>query len=154
MSQTPFTMRMSPSLVQFTKVSILLITKTTTGLWSVLATTPWLHSLGIAQVRHVTRHSSVNLGKWFVFTAKKKFTSQCPFIFEEAQSSLDLWNVVKLTDIKHGSKRWTILHTSFSYTRCSVQCRIWTLRRTVPSRTEVTRLNCSDHSTSLKKLAS
>ena len=42
-------------------------------------------------------------------------------------------------------------HTSFSYTRCSVQRRIWTLRRTAPSRTEVTGLNCSDHSTSLKK---
>ena len=42
------------------------------------------------------------------------------------------------------------IQTSFSYTRCSVRSRIWTLRRTVPSRTKVTGLNCSDHSTSLK----
>ena len=53
--------------------------------------------------------------------------------------------------IKHGSKRGNKFHTSFSYTRCSVQSRISTLRRTAPSRTEVTGLNCSDHSTSLKK---
>ena len=42
-------------------------------------------------------------------------------------------------------------HTSFSYSRCSVRSRIWTLRRTAPSRREVTVVNCSDHSTSLKK---
>ena len=58
------------------------------------------------------------------------------------------------TYIKHGSKQGNKFHTSFSYTRCSVQSRIWTLRRTAPSRTEVPGLNCSDHSTSLKKLAS
>ena len=38
--------------------------------------------------------------------------------------------------IKHGSKRGNKFHTSFSYIRCSVQSRIWTLRRTAPSRTD------------------
>ena len=41
--------------------------------------------------------------------------------------------------------------TQVSYTRRSVQSRIWTPRRKAPSRTEVTGFNCLDHSTSLKK---
>ena len=57
---------------------------------------------------------------------------------------------VLIDSIKHRSKRGNNFHTSFSYTRCSVQSRIWTLRRMAPSRIEVTGLNCSDHSTSLK----
>ena len=55
-------------------------------------------------------------------------------------------------NIKHGSKQGNKSKTSFSYTRCSLQSRMRTLRRTTPSRTQVIGLIGSDHSASLKKL--
>ena len=44
-----------------------------------------------------------------------------------------------------------LILTSFSYACCLMQRLIWALQRMVPSQTQVTGINCSDHSTKCSK---
>ena len=81
------------------------------------------------------------------FVSKEQEAAACHVWSRESKAVVEIYSeiMISLDVIRHGSKRGNKFHTSFSYTRCSVQSRIWTLRRTAPSRTEVTGLNWSDH---------